>query len=142
MINLSTPMLSGRTSEHRKNQQSEEFFRLLGLVHSDSDDLDLAERQRRGCAKQRLSDLIETNENAPTSSSAIRPHRWIVDVLFDLATYARNEDLRLVCEYIEYAKANVLENLNARALGESSIKQMLRLNAPRAAEPSNTCFER
>lgn len=120
MTNKSTPLLAGRTRDNRKVQQIEEFFRLADLAHGEFDELDLAERQRRDGAKQRLSRLIETDENVPAFSSAIGPHHWIVDVLFDLATYARKEDLSLVCEYIGYARSNVLEIVNARALGECS----------------------
>ena len=54
MTTESTPMLAGRPRDNRKIEQIEEFFSLADLVHGESDDLDLAERQRRDCAKQRL----------------------------------------------------------------------------------------
>jgi hypothetical protein len=104
----------------RKTWQIDEFYRLADQVHSGFSDPDLAERRRREWAKERLSQSIEASTVPPPAPSAIELHRWVIDVLADLADLAGNEQLHLLHECLRDTHFLVQEMLTDDTISEGS----------------------
>lgn len=109
----------------KKIWQIGEFYRLADQVHSGFSDPDLAERKRREWAQERLSQSIEVGAEPPPAPSAVELHRWVIDVLADLAELAKEEQLHLLHECLSDTHYLVHEMLTDAAQGESSEPQKL-----------------
>ncbi|CAN0452730.1 unnamed protein product, partial [Ectocarpus fasciculatus] len=95
----------GDTSDKTSSKQRvEELYRLADMIHASSKIIEAEEQQRRVWAEKRLQDLIEANGYRPAAAPDIKRHRWVVDVLADLADYARSVQLTLLEDCLHHAQ--------------------------------------
>lgn len=103
----------------RRIQQVKEFYKLADEVHSGFADPDREELQRRDWARKRLTRMLQEHPVATKSLSEDDPHRWILDVINDLADYMRSERLFVVHECLMETYAVIEELLASEGPGGS-----------------------
>lgn len=91
-----------------------ELYRLADQASAASQDAAREQKQRRDWARQRLRQELGLGHWGDDVGTSARDHQWIMDVLDDIATYAQEQKIPILYEYLRDTQFLVQEILNFR----------------------------
>ncbi len=97
-----------------------ELYRLADQASAASRDAAMEDTQRRAWARQRLHKELGLGDWKDAEASPSRDHQWMMDVLDDMATYAREHRIPILYEYLRDTQFLVQEILNFKSAQDTA----------------------
>lgn len=85
---------SGADRKSPSSEMIEEMYRLAEVLMETSENNQERQMARKRIAAVQMADLLNSiNARTPAATQSKAEHRWVLDVLNDLASYAEQRDL-------------------------------------------------